>query len=271
MLEGAILAGDIRECLQVACLDESDLLVRPVAQNRRFAQYHAFGRVQTNLPAVCIVAFATAIIGQGASADVIRWIENGRSQHPYGLFVLHYDTQGQLLEYAKSTLAVAVLGEGQFDQPLTGKRSRGTESVGSRDVLMAIEVTALRYEKHPTLKLLKMSPKSWHSLLQALVQIESGYNPLAISPKGARGLAQLMPGTAAALGVDASNLKENLDGGARYLLSQLQTFGSVPLALAAYNAGPKAVQDYGGIPPYVETQNYVVRVLKERDHLLAGL
>ena len=94
-------------------------------------------------------------------------------------------------------------------------------------------------------------------LFLRLVQQESGWNAGAVSPKGAVGLAQLMPGTAAVLGVDATDPTQNLDGGARYLRQQYDSFGTWQLALAAYNAGPGAVQQYAGIPPYAETQNYV--------------
>jgi soluble lytic murein transglycosylase-like protein len=89
------------------------------------------------------------------------------------------------------------------------------------------------------------------------VQQESGWNSNAVSVKGALGLAQLMPATARSLGVDPHDINQNLDGGARYLRRQYETFGTWQLALAAYNAGPGAVQQYGGIPPYRETQNYV--------------
>lgn len=94
-------------------------------------------------------------------------------------------------------------------------------------------------------------------LFLRLVQQESAWNPRARSHKGALGLAQLMPQTARALGVDPTDAYENLDGGARYLRAQYDTFGNWPLALAAYNAGPGAVERHGGIPPYAETQNYV--------------
>lgn len=97
-------------------------------------------------------------------------------------------------------------------------------------------------------------------LFLRLVQQESGWNTGALSPKGAIGLAQLMPETAARLGVDASDPDENLDGGARYLRQQYDTFGTWQLALAAYNAGPGAVQQYSGIPPFAETQNYVLAI-----------
>ena len=89
------------------------------------------------------------------------------------------------------------------------------------------------------------------------VQQESGWNATAKSHAGALGLAQLMPQTARYLGVNPRDPYQNLDGGARYLREQYETFGSWRLALAAYNAGPGAVQQHGGVPPYRETRNYV--------------
>lgn len=94
-------------------------------------------------------------------------------------------------------------------------------------------------------------------LFLRLVQQESGWNPNALSHAGARGLAQLMPGTARYLGVNPDDPQQNLEGGARYLAEQYREFRSWRLALAAYNAGPEAVRRYNGIPPYKETQNYV--------------
>ena len=95
-------------------------------------------------------------------------------------------------------------------------------------------------------------------LVMALVAQESRFNPYAVSHTGAMGLGQLMPSTASVLGVhDAFDISDNLDGSVRYLREQLQTFGRVSLALAAYNAGPNSVKRYGGVPPYHETQNYV--------------
>ena len=97
-------------------------------------------------------------------------------------------------------------------------------------------------------------------LVRALIQAESAFNPRAVSPKGALGLMQLMPATAAEFGVtDAFNPAQNIRAGVRYLKQLLDTYeGRVELALAAYNAGPGAVKKYGGkVPPYRETQNYV--------------
>ncbi len=100
------------------------------------------------------------------------------------------------------------------------------------------------------------------SLLEAVAWQESRGRMDAVSRKGALGVMQLMPGTAAELNVDPLDVKANLRGGALYLRRQLDRFaGNVPLALAAYNAGPGAVQKFGGIPPFRETQQYVSLIL----------
>jgi hypothetical protein len=99
-------------------------------------------------------------------------------------------------------------------------------------------------------------------LVEAIVQAESAGNPTAVSPKGARGLMQLMPERAALLGVRNSfDPQQNVDGGVRHIRDLLQSFnGDVTLAVAAYNAGEGAVRSYGGVPPYAETREYVRRV-----------
>jgi soluble lytic murein transglycosylase-like protein len=136
--------------------------------------------------------------------------------------------------------------------PAATTASAGLMSVGASelpaDVPFGAEITAAA-KKHG------IDP----ALLAGLVKQESGFNPNAGSPAGARGLTQLMPGTAAGLGVsNVLDPAQSLDGGAKYLRQQLDAFGGdVTRALAAYNAGPGAVQRYGGVPPYAETQNYV--------------
>jgi hypothetical protein len=104
------------------------------------------------------------------------------------------------------------------------------------------------------------------SLVKAVIHAESGYDPNAISSKGASGLMQLMPKTAKSLNVANSfDHKDNIRGGVKYLKFLLDTFkGDVPLALAAYNAGLSRVAQYGGIPPFMETRNYVDKVLQYR-------
>jgi len=98
-------------------------------------------------------------------------------------------------------------------------------------------------------------------ILSAVAHAESGYRPAAVSSAGAIGLMQLMPDTANALGVDPTNPAQAIDGAARLLRGQLTKYGSIPLAIAAYNAGGPAVDKYAGIPPYAETQNYVQKVM----------
>ena len=101
------------------------------------------------------------------------------------------------------------------------------------------------------------------ALLTGLIRAESGFDPNATSPAGAQGLTQLMPGTAASLGVtNPLDPAQSIEGGARYLRQQLDRFGGdASKALAAYNAGPGAVERFGGVPPYAETQAYVRNVL----------
>jgi soluble lytic murein transglycosylase-like protein len=107
------------------------------------------------------------------------------------------------------------------------------------------------------------------TFVRSVMKAESGFQPDAVSPKGAIGLMQLMPETARELGVDPKNPHQNAEGGAQYLRDLLAKYEGNPdqvlLALAAYNAGPAAVDRYHGVPPYRETREYILRVLKEWD------
>lgn len=99
------------------------------------------------------------------------------------------------------------------------------------------------------------------AVLAAVAKVESGGNPAAVSPAGARGLMQFMPATAAGYGIDPMDPAQAIDAAARMLADQTRSLGTLELALAAYNAGPGAVRRHGGIPPYSETQNYVRKVM----------
>jgi soluble lytic murein transglycosylase-like protein len=132
----------------------------------------------------------------------------------------------------------------------------------SRDLARHLLVTAERWRIDP-------------NMLAAIVSVESSWHTHALSYAGAIGLGQLMPGTAVSLGVNPRDPHQNLEGAAEYLGTLMKTFASNPhryeLVFAAYNAGPKAVIRYGGIPPYGETQHYVLKVLRAWHYLQSSV
>lgn len=130
------------------------------------------------------------------------------------------------------------------------KKNNGVNNAGSNDIAKMVQVAAHKYGVDP-------------KLAMAVATAESGLSQDAVSPVGAVGVMQLMPETASSLGVrNINDPRENVDGGVRYLKQMLNTFdGDVAKAVAAYNAGPQAVKNYNGVPPYSETRNYVAKVL----------
>lgn len=120
---------------------------------------------------------------------------------------------------------------------------------------------AAKYSNDPVLAIAAISPQEFIIFFESMIGIESRFNDQAVSRAGAIGLAQLMPGTATYLNVDPHDRRQNLEGGARYLIEQIETFGTLSLAVAAYNAGPKAIQKYNGIPPFRETERHVALVM----------
>ena len=154
--------------------------------------------------------------------------------------VIEISATGEAQTYDGPTLFTATAAI-----PIGPDRARA-ETVG--DPALLIEQAARIHRLDPT-------------LLKAVAWQESRGRMRAISPRGALGVMQLMPSTANELGVDPRVMTDNIRGGAIYLRRQLVRFGTVPLALAAYNAGPGAVLRYGGIPPYRETRSYVARIM----------
>jgi hypothetical protein len=123
---------------------------------------------------------------------------------------------------------------------------------------------ARQHRNSPTLVLAGLTAQEFEQVFVSLVRQESNFRPEAVSNRGAMGLGQLMPGTAAELGVTQPfDPLENLEGSAMYLMQQINEFVDLRLALAAYNAGAGTVKKHGGIPPFSETQDYVIRVLKD--------
>ncbi|GFE67279.1 hypothetical protein KIN_43530 [Litoreibacter roseus] len=160
----------------------------------------------------------------------------------------------------------------QHAQNYTNTKSGQTKSGDRNRVLRAIEITAARYAHKEILQRLSLSSPNWHYLFRALIEAESLYRSDAVSAKGAVGLGQLMPATARALDVDPKDPEQNLDGSARYLLTQLRRFRDIDLALAAYNAGPTRIRTYGQVPPFPETRRYIARIHRIRARLaLSGL
>ena len=219
----------------------------------------------------------SALACGAARAEVIRWTEPEGQGGDVQLAsldtsVLRYDGQGRLIAPVVRPEPVdeeTREGEGAEDATDVSYSTKGVAA--PRDVLPSIRLIATRYQDHPALARLELSPAEWAAFFQAMIKVESNYTQGAVSHAGALGLAQLMPGTADYLNVDPADPIENLDGGARYLLEQMAEFGSLELALAAYNAGPEAVRKHDGVPPYKETQSHIVKVMAAYDRILADL
>ena len=175
--------------------------------------------------------------------------------------VWEFDRQGNVLRSPKAREA----DNGYYDASVSGESASTQASVSIRNAESAVyqpmaEGVAEVYAADPAVAGAGLDEEEFVRLFVALIDQESRFNPRAVSPKGARGLGQLMPETAALLGVDAGEPMANLHGAARYLTAQLAEFGRVDLALAAYNAGPQRVEQFHGIPPFRETRDDVAKI-----------
>jgi soluble lytic murein transglycosylase-like protein len=160
----------------------------------------------------------------------------------------------QVLDIAPDGAVTTVSGPSLYldpnaaPQPINPKSAPASEP-SSANLVQQVDAAAARHG---------LSPK----VVEAVAWRESRFDPQAVSPKGAVGVMQLMPSTAKALGVDPADPAANVEGGAAYLAQMLRTFnGDLRLALAAYNAGPEAVRQYAGIPPFPETKAFVDAIL----------
>lgn len=177
--------------------------------------------------------------------------------------VLPVGGQATVYEYTSGGRVVVREAPGQAARPRVEQPAPSPGRVpASRAAYQAMaEQVALRHSGGAGPRRAGLDALTFARVFVELVRAESGFDPRALSPRGAQGLGQLMPDTARLLGVrDPWDPAQNLDGAARYFSTQLQRFGDVSLALAAYNAGPHRVDQYGGIPPFRETRAYVARI-----------
>lgn len=240
-----------------------------MADSRRPAVSHAVARrarlLTSGVPvrnkgsmATCRALLATTLLLLApvtAVADGLVVFEDGRTMRVEGLEIdegsvlLSLDDGGRIAVPADRIAS----WEPDASKPRAAARPVGSEPWRSAAGEFA-EVIAGAAERHD------LDP----ALLTAIAEVESAFDPSAVSPKGACGLLQLMPGTAERFGVeDVFDASQNVEGGARYLSWLLQRFdGRTELALAGYNAGERAVDEHRGIPPYQETRRYVTKVLE---------
>lgn len=214
------------------------------------------------LPAILTLTLASpALAGDGL---ILRFGDDGSfgPSQTTRSFAKHY-SGGELIAPLREAALV----------PNTPERSHSDRTAAQAaprarpEILTLIAETTARYAGHEALRSGGLSASEWALLFQSNIEIESAYNPNALSHAGAIGLGQLMPDTARSLGVDPHDIAQNLDGSARYLLMRLAQFGSPELALAAYNAGAGAVIRHDGIPPYPETIGHVRKVMAVFDRL----
>ncbi|MFM8333480.1 MAG: transglycosylase SLT domain-containing protein [Candidatus Methylumidiphilus sp.] len=200
-----------------------------------------------------VLALLPGLFAPAAVADIYKFVDRegrvsytDKPQHAGFKLILSTPQQPSYVYSSRRPGRVYALGEPRRHAALSATRAQRREEFSP-----LIEAAAYKYSLDP-------------ALLHAVIRAESGYNPEAVSPKGAAGLMQLMPATASRMGVrDRFDPQDNIEGGARYLSQLLDMFPTdVKLAVAAYNSGENAVKRHGNqIPPYSETQTYVDRVL----------
>ena len=238
----------------VGCLDHDRVRFWSRTTDRSFGLACLLATSLFFVPAAQAEGFIFAVGPDGRLVDT-RAADSSLVLLPDGSEAQAVEQPDRLFLFAAPQADDQAVSSGGDPAAVTPRAARASPAI-----LDAIETTALRYASHDALRQAGLSVTDWALFFRANIEVESAYNPDALSPVGAIGLGQLMPGTARDLGVNPHDIAQNLDGAARYLLMMLQEFGDPALALAAYNAGPDAVTRHRGIPPYAETQGHVARV-----------
>lgn len=206
-----------------------------------------------------IVAFwagLAACVAESHAEEVYRWIDSRGVVHLTNVPADRHFEKYRVGSAGGSGKGILIIArrESARRRPFAFRSHYGRDSQSAADLDLLIARAARRHGLPP-------------ALVKAVVRAESNFQPHALSNKGAQGLMQLMPETAEDLGVDDPfRAEDNVYGGTRYLRAMHDRFGDWQLALAAYNAGPGAVDRFGGVPPYAETQEYVERVLHYYRH-----
>jgi soluble lytic murein transglycosylase-like protein len=222
---------------------------------------------------MALAALATSTAMPGGAGEVLSVsVETGeraaRTARASSAPVLHVNRLDEMDVYALSSAAVNLRLPRMVPPELRRQAAEAVESFSEAAVGIVSETVAPGGKANWTAFIQKaardfgVAPE----LIAAVIRAESAFQPRAVSPKGARGLMQLMPATGEALGlVDPFDPEANIRAGTRYLKAQLSRFADIEEALAAYNAGPGKVIQHGGVPPFAETRDFVRRVLKFRE------
>lgn len=151
--------------------------------------------------------------------------------------------------------------EKRHESVTAAKPPASTSNANLSELKELTRTVGIRFSGEPGVRKAGLTALAFVDIFEALIQAESNFDPTAVSPKGAQGLGQLLPGTASDLGVsNPFDPHQNLIGAAQYFTTQLLDFGSLDLALAAYNAGPDRVRQYDGVPPFAETRKYIAKI-----------
>ena len=215
------------------------------------------GKIPKIMQAGDIAGFSQAENSTATLKGYAQGSENTNFQRGRGMYLNVSEILKQKINEIQNRLPIRMNipgGNKSFEEVLDRTMEKATSKWNKEELFQIIEEkiqsVSRKYNINP-------------NLLKAVIKQESDFNPFALSEKGAMGLMQIMPSTAKSLGLtDVWDIDQNIDGGARYLKQQLDKFTDIKHAIAAYNAGPGAVINYSGIPPYAETRDFVEKVMQ---------